>query len=89
MSPKLIPLRDLLAELCPNQNRSWAMAARARLDTNRIVFHPIPWANWRNILIEAERRGKVNFVVAVACVEFPDHCRELQEAEAAYRTGRE
>jgi hypothetical protein len=65
-------LNDLMAELYPDQDAARQVVRRANLPPDRIRFNPAAGTNWFNILEEAQRRGRVEAIVAIARREFPD-----------------
>jgi hypothetical protein len=83
----LTMLRDALANLYPTEQDSRVVVADAGLSTERISFAGAATNNWHNILVEAQRQGKVGAIIDVAREEFPKDKR-LSNAAAAFDQAR-
>ncbi len=78
--PLLTQIRDLLAELYPDEDSSRVVVDEAAIPAGRIKFKIDSRTNWHNILKEADLRGMVPAILAVARKDFPNHAG-LQSAE--------
>lgn len=64
------PLRDVLAQLYPDETSARRMAAQAHLDVARIHFSPRAVDSWHAILTEAAHAGRIEAVIAAAQAEY-------------------
>jgi V8-like Glu-specific endopeptidase len=69
----LTNLRDLLADLYFTVQDSRRVVEEAGLKPSYIAFDNRAIVNWQNILRDAQRRGKVGAIVAVAHKDYPEH----------------
>ena len=76
-NPGLTKLRDLLAYLYPTIALSKQGIEQAGMPAGQIEFTSAATSNWHNILKEAQRRKKVQAIVAVAREEFSERAEEL------------
>jgi S1-C subfamily serine protease len=71
--PQLTRLREILARLYPTERDARRVAVDAGLDPAHIAFESKAINNWFAILEEARNRaGKVDAIVAVALLDYPD-----------------
>lgn len=64
------PLRDVLAQLYPDEASARRIAAQAHLDSARIRFAPRAVDGWHAILTEAAHTGLMEGVIAAAQAEY-------------------
>src|SRR5687768_14347804 len=69
-TPELTELRDVLAGLYPEPNRSIRIADETGLPREHVAFHHAAIENWHAILIAAERRGRVAALIEVVRAEY-------------------
>jgi predicted DNA-binding protein (UPF0251 family) len=78
------PLRDVLAQLYPDEASARRIAAQAQLDSARIHFAPRAVDSWHAILTEAAHMGLMESVIAAAQQEYRANV-ELAKAVQHYR----
>lgn len=71
-SPLLTNLRSVLADLFPDDTFIKPLVRDAGLNLAFIPYNPVPFNYWQNILVDADRRGKVKALVDAALVIYPD-----------------
>ena len=81
-----LPLRDVLAQLYPDEAGARRVAAQGGLASSQIAFGPRAVDSWHAILTEAIHAGRLASVVAVALREYGSH-PGLHAALAAYQAG--
>jgi hypothetical protein len=72
-SAVLEALRSALVELYPSHGDAGRVAADAGLNPARIAYDPTPIVYWHNVLLEAQRLGKIGAVVDVAQREYGEN----------------
>jgi WD40 repeat protein len=78
----LMPLQDVLAELCYNTSTARLIAAQAGLDVKRIDMNGSPWSFWGAILEEAHHQGRVKQLVERAWRDVAGHPQLAAAARA-------
>jgi hypothetical protein len=78
------PLRDLLAQLYPDEASARRIADQAQLDGTRIHFAARALDRWHALLTEASHAGYMEKVIAVALAEYPNN-RDLVDVVIRYR----
>jgi hypothetical protein len=81
------PLRDVLAQLYPDESSARRMAAQAHLDSARIHFSARAIDSWHAIMTEASHAGMVERVIDAAQREYGTNA-ELTRAVHHYRQAR-
>jgi hypothetical protein len=81
------PLRDVLAQLYPDEASARRIAAQAHLDSTRIHFAPRAVDGWHAILTEAAHTGLMEGVIAATQAEYGAN-RDLIRAIRHYRQAR-
>ena len=79
-SQRWVALRNVLADLYPDEASTRRIAAQAGLDLTHIAFSTVAVNNWHFVLVEAEHAGRLDRVSAVAKSEYrnsPDLQRAL------------
>jgi hypothetical protein len=71
-TPQLTNLRSVLADLFPDDTFIKPLVRDAGLNPAFIPYNPVPFNYWQNILVDADRRGKVKALVDAALVIYPD-----------------
>jgi tetratricopeptide (TPR) repeat protein len=83
----LSDLQGALAVLYPSEGDMRRLVNQAELPSTFVDFDGAAIRVWHNILIEAERRGRVQALIENARMEYPEN-EALQLAAAAYQTGK-
>ncbi len=82
-SDELTELKNVLADLYPEKERSFTVVDEAQIPRDNIRFSDIAIDNWHGILLEAERRGQVKSLTDVALRAYPEN-EALARAASAY-----
>lgn len=80
----IIRLRNVLAELYPDETGARRVVADAGLNAQQISFSNRAIDNWHAILTEVAKNGGLDSLMAVALAEYGQN-NELQQAWRAYR----
>jgi len=83
---RLAQLRDVLAELYPDESSSRRIAQAAGLNLSRVRFQATAVDTWHGVLTEAEHAGRVEAVIAVVEQEYGRN-GALRSAVLALRRG--
>lgn len=85
MDPEIFGnLRKTLANLYPDESSIPRLLADAVIDSSRIFLHSTPTNNWHAILIEAEKIGRVDALLAIVEQEYRNN-EVFQRAYIAYQ----
>jgi hypothetical protein len=79
-------VRDVLAELYPDQASAAVIAEDAGLDVNRIQTDPKVSNYWHAILKEAALQGAMDNILRLANRNYPNY-KALQEVSQLYNVG--
>jgi len=63
-------LRDVLADLYPEENDARVIVADAGLDAKQIPFSSRAQTNWQNILAEAIRQARLDSLLKIALTDY-------------------
>lgn len=63
-------LRDVLADLYPDENAARVIVADAGLDAKQIPFSARAQTNWHNILAEAIRQARLDPLLKIALADY-------------------
>jgi WD40 repeat protein len=76
-------LRDALAHLYPEPENARVVVDDAGIAVIKITFSARAQTNWHNILVEALRQQRLEQLLAIACLDYPDN-HPLRAACMAY-----
>lgn len=77
-------LRDVFAELYPQEADARVVVADAGLEINQIAFHSRAQTNWHNIVTEAVRQSCLDRLLAIVQANYKDY-QPLQAAAVIYQ----
>ena len=63
-------LREVLADLYPEENAARVVVADAGLDAKQITFSARAQTNWHNILAEAIRQARLDHLLKLALADY-------------------